>query len=136
MLSRLSLRSILLADVILTGATGLLMAAGAWFLDDLLDLPTNLIWISGIILIVYVGALWALRQSEPISHLLVEASAATNLAWGAGCTILLLAEWTDPNPLGVAFILLQVAVVIVFAALQLNAVRRESHTQISRVATN
>jgi hypothetical protein len=119
MLQRLSLKTVYLLDALLTGATGVLMVAGAWFLDGLLDLPVNLIWIAGVVLVVYVAGLLAIARQDPINPSLVTLTAAINVAWGIGCVALLLSGKVEPNALGVAFILLQVVVVALFAGLQL-----------------
>jgi hypothetical protein len=123
MLSKLSLKSVLLIDAAITGATGLLMLAGAWLLDDLLDLPSNLLWVSGVVLIAYVAGLVAVARHEPINRVLVELAAVINVAWGIGCVAVIAGDWTDANALGIAFILVQIVAVIVFAALQVVKVR-------------
>jgi uncharacterized membrane protein len=124
MLAKLSLKAVLLIDAAITGATGTLMVAGAWALDDLFDLPANLLWISGVVLLVYVAGLVMLARQDSISHLLVELVAVTNVGWGIGCVALLLGDWTDANALGVGFILLQVIAVLAFAALQMVKLRQ------------
>jgi hypothetical protein len=46
-----------------------------------------------------------------------------NLVWAAACVLLLFSGWVDPNGLGVAFILVQIVAVLVFAELQAMALR-------------
>ncbi|MEZ5592853.1 MAG: hypothetical protein R3F53_19970 [Gammaproteobacteria bacterium] len=47
-----------------------------------------------------------------------------NMAWALAATGLLVFRWFDPNSFGIAWVLLQVVVVIVFAELQYVAIRR------------
>ncbi len=56
-LYNLTLRSSLLLDAAVSGATGVLMLAAAGPLGDLLDLPTTLLRVAGLILIPYVALL-------------------------------------------------------------------------------
>ena len=134
MISRIQLQAILLVDTALTGATGLLMLAGAWFLNDLLDLPTKLLWISGLILVLYAGFLLGIKKQSEISFRLIGLIALINLGWGIGCLAMLFANWTDPKGLGVAFVLLQVAVVFAFAALQMNTLQGNTRSRVRRLS--
>jgi hypothetical protein len=133
MLSKLSLKAVLLIDAAITGVTGALMVAGAWLLDDLLDLPVDLLRIAGLVLFVYVAGLVNVARQEPINRMLIELVAVINVGWGIGCVALLLGGWTDANVLGIGFILLQVVAVIVFAALQVLKLRQEATNQARTV---
>ena len=135
MISRLKMDAILLVDAVITGATGVLMLAGAWFLDDLLDLPTNLLWISGLILVLYAGFLVGVRDQGAISFPQVEAIVLINVGWGIGCLTVLVASWIDPNRLGIAFVLIQVVVVFAFATLQVGVARVDTRSGFQRLVT-
>lgn len=129
MFSRLRLRSLLLVDAVLTGATGLLMVGGARFLDDLLGLHANLLWIAGLILIVYVIGLVGISREEPIHLAHVEVSAGINVLWAVACLAVAFTGWTEINALGTGFLLLQVLVVGTVVILQVKGIRQESHHQ-------
>lgn len=116
-LRNLSIRQVLLTDIAITGATALLMLLGAPVLDDLLDVPAALLAGAGAVLIPYVGYLFWLANRDAAPRAGIGVAIAANLAWAIGCVALLVAGWVDPNGLGVAFILLNAVVVIVFAEL-------------------
>jgi hypothetical protein len=119
----LSLRPVLLADAAITGATALLMLAGASPLADLLDLPTALLAGAGAVLVPYVGYLLWLATRDAAPRAGIGVTIAANIAWALGCAVLLISDLVDPNALGVAFILLNAVVVLVFADLVVMAMR-------------
>lgn len=116
-LRNLSIRQVLLTGIAITGATALLMLLGAPLIDDLLDVPAALLAGAGAVLIPYVGYLFWLANRDAAPRAGIGVAIAANLAWAIGCVALLVAGWVDPNGLGVAFILLNAVVVIVFAEL-------------------
>ena len=116
-LRNLSIHQVLLTDIAITGATALLMLLGAPLIDDLLDVPAALLAGAGAVLIPYVGYLFWLANRDAAPRAGIGVAIAANLAWAIGCVVLLVAGWVDPNGLGVAFILLNAVVVIVFAEL-------------------
>lgn len=119
----LSFRRVLLADAGITGAVALLMLVGAFPLAELLDLPVGLLMGAGAMLIPYVGFLsWLATRYNP-PRTAITAVISANIAWAAGCIGVLLSGQVAPNTLGVTFVLLQVAVVLVFADLQIMARR-------------
>jgi hypothetical protein len=122
-LRTLSIRPVLRLDAAITGATALLMLAGAPLLDGLLDLPAGLLAGAGAVLVPYTGyLLWlASRDSAPRGG--VGVTVAANIAWAIGCAALLIAGWVDPNGLGVTFVVLNIVAVLVFADLQVLALR-------------
>lgn len=117
------LRRVLLADTLVSGATGLLMLLGAGLLTDMLDLPTALLRTAGLILLPY--ALFviyvATRSSQPAA---VWAVIVINALWAVDSIVLLLSGWVTPNALGYAFVLVQAVAVAVFAELQYVGLRR------------
>ncbi len=124
-LRKLSIRPVLLVDAAITGATALLMLAGAAVLDDLLDLPTALLAGAGAVLVPYVGYLLWLASRNPTPRAGIGFTIAANIAWALGCVALLVGGWVDPNALGVAFIVLNIVAVLVFADLQVMTLRGE-----------
>lgn len=130
---RLSIRPTLLADAAITGATALLMLAGASPLGDLLDLPVALLATAGVVLIPYVGYLAWLAKHDAPPRAGVLSVIALNIGWALGCVGLLVSGLVEPNGLGIAFVLLQVVAVLVFADLQVMTLRtkpgmqRQSH---------
>ena len=118
------LRNALIADAVVSGATGLLMIAGASFLADLLNLPFALLREAGLILIPYVAFVAYVGTRETISRSAVWVVIAANILWAAGSILLLLSGWIAPNLLGTAFIILQAAAVALFGELQFIGLRR------------
>jgi hypothetical protein len=122
--SSLLLKRALIADALITGATGALMLAGAGTLHDWLDLPTALLRWAGLFLVGYAGLVGWTGTRPVISRGVVTGFIIANLAWGAGCLALLLTDAIDPNGWGIAFILVQVVAVVFFAVVQMAGLRR------------
>ena len=120
------LRTVLLADAIASGATGLLMIAGAGLLDGLLGLPVALLREAGLVLIPYVGFVAWVGTREAISRSAVQAIIALNVLWVAGSIGVLVSGWVAPTMLGTAFVIAQAAVVAVLAELQFVGLRRSA----------
>ncbi len=114
----LLLRRALIADALITGATGALMLAGAGPLHDWLDLPTALLRWAGLFLIAYAGLVARVGTRPTINRSAVKGIIAANLVWAVGCLALLAGDRIDPNGWGIAFILVQVAAVVFFAVVQ------------------
>lgn len=125
-LRTLAIRPVLLADAALTGATALMMLVAARPLADLLDLPTALLAGAGAVLVPYVGYLLWLANRDAVPRAGIGLTVTANVAWAIGCAALLIGDWVQPNALGVAFILLNAVVVIVFSDLQVMALRGPS----------
>jgi len=125
-----AMRPVLLADAAITGATALLMLAGAKPLADLLDLPVGLLAGAGAVLVPYVGYLLWLANRNVMPRAGIAVTIAANLAWAIGCAALLIGWWVEPNRLGIAFILLNAVAVLVFADLQVLALRGERSSQV------
>lgn len=135
MFSRLTLRTILRIDAVLTGATGALMLGGAWLLDDLLGLDVNLLWVAGVVCIASVTGLLGISRQVPISMALAELVAGINVLWAVGCLAIVFADWTEINALGIGFLLLQVLIVGLLAVLQVNAIRSGSATAMTQTSS-
>ena len=120
------LRTVLLADAIASGATGLLMIAGAGLLDGLLGLPVALLREAGLVLIPYVAFVAWVGTREAISRGAVQAIIVLNVLWVAGSIGVLVSGWVAPTMLGTAFVIAQGAVVAVLAELQFVGLRRSA----------
>jgi len=118
------LRYALLADAVASGATGLLMIAGADLLTGLLGLPVGLMREAGLLLIPYVALVAFVGTREVISRQAVQTIIALNVVWVAASVGLLVTDFVAPTALGTAFVLAQAAAVAVFAELQFIGLRR------------
>jgi hypothetical protein len=120
------LRYALLADAVASGATGLLLIAGAGLLEGLLNIPLALSREAGLVLIPYVAFVATVGTRENIMRGAVWAIIAANAVWALASVALLASGWIAPNLLGVVFIALQAAVVAVFGELQFVGLRRSA----------
>ena len=118
------LRFALLADAVASGATGLLMIAGAEALTGLLGLPVPLMREAGLLLVPYVALVAFVGTRENISPGAVKAIIALNVAWVLGSVGLLVSGLVAPTMLGHAFVIVQAIAVGVFAELQIIGLRR------------
>jgi len=122
------LRRVLLADALISAATGLLMAGGAALLAGLLGLAEPLLRGAGLALLPY-GAFVAFVATRPqLSAAAVWAVIALNALWALDSVALLLTGWAAPSALGYGFVLLQAAVVGVFAELEFLGLRGRNST--------
>lgn len=118
------LRYALLADAVASGATGLLMIAGAGLLEGLLGLPAALMREAGLVLVPYVAFVAWVGTREIITRGAVKAVIALNVLWVAASVLLLVSGWVAPTALGTAFVIAQAAAVALFAELQFIGLRR------------
>ena len=120
-----NLRFALLADAVASGATGLMMIAGADLLTGLLGLPVALMREAGLLLVPYVALVAYVGTRQNVPHGAVKAIIALNVLWVLGSAGLLVSGFVTPTALGYAFVIAQAFVVGVFAELQLIGLRRE-----------
>lgn len=118
------LRQSLVADALISGATGLLMLLGAGVLDDLLAIPAALMRGAGLSLLPFAAALLHLARREQLPPPAIGAVIAINVAWVAASLLLLVSGWIAPNGLGIAFVVAQAVAVAVFAEVQYLGLRR------------
>jgi hypothetical protein len=118
------LRYALLADAVASGATGLLLIAGADLLTGLLGLPVALMREAGLLLVPYVALVAFVGTREAISRPAVQAIIALNVLWVVASIGLLMSGYVAPTALGTAFVIAQAIVVGVFAELQFVGLRR------------
>lgn len=124
LLAALPLRRSLLADAVITSATGLLLALGAPALSGLLGLPEALLRWAGVSLLPFAGlvALLARRDGAPRGAVL--AVVLYNALWALDSVVLLALDWVQPTLLGSAFVVAQALVVGLFALAQYAGLRR------------
>jgi hypothetical protein len=117
------LRNALLLDAAASGATGLLLIAGAGLLEGLLGLPVALMRGAGLVLMPYVAfVVWAgTRETIPAGA--VWAIIVANAAWAIASVFLLVGTLT-PTLLGTMFIIGQALVVALLGELQYVALKR------------
>lgn len=120
------LRQALLADAIVSGATGVLMAGGATVLAELLALPEPLLRYAGLVLLPYAAFVAFVATRVHLQRPAVWAVIVINALWALESIVLLLTGWVAPNIAGYAFVLFQAGVVAVFAELQFLGLRREA----------
>lgn len=119
-----TLRALLGLDAIASGALGIVMAAASGLLAGPSGLPSTLLLPVGLLLVVF-AAFVGYSATRPIpSRASVWAIIEINVLWVLASVVFVMAGWSSPTTLGSAFVLLQAAVVAVFAGGQYAALRR------------
>ncbi|PWK75715.1 hypothetical protein [Aminobacter sp. AP02] len=118
------LRNVLFADALVSGAAGIVMILGASLLAPLLELPAQLLFWAGMVLVPFVAMLVAIARRATVSRLLMIDIIAINALWVVGSFGLLVSGIVQPNVLGIAFVIVQALTVAVFAELQFVGIRR------------
>jgi hypothetical protein len=126
------LRDALLADAAISGGTGLLMAAAAAPLEQLLAIPSTLLFYAGVSLLPFAALVAWLGTRERPGRLAIWAVIIVNALWVIDSVLLLASGWLEPAPLGTAFIAVQAVVVALFAELQYVALRLEAGEAIPK----
>jgi hypothetical protein len=122
----LLLKRALMADAIITGATGLALFALAGLLAALFGLPDPLLRYAGLSLLPFAGFVGALAMKENISRTAVRIVIAANALWVVDSLLLLVTGWVEPSALGYAFVIAQALIVAAFADLQYSGLKSES----------
>lgn len=116
------LRGVLWVDAASCFACGALQLAAIDALPHLLGLPQALLLETGVFLLAYaLLAAWTASRPVPPRHW-VMLFAAGNLAWAVGCGLAV--ALLQPTALGIAWIAMQAATVLVLADLQWMSLRR------------
>ena len=118
------LRRALVLDAVASGATGLMMIAGAGLVEGLLGLPAALLRGAGIVLVPYVAFVIYTGTRETISLPAVWAIIVANALWAAASALLLVSGWVAPTALGTAFVIAQAVIVALLGELQYMGLRR------------
>lgn len=120
------LRLALIADAAASGATALLMLAGASLIAGLLGLPADLLRYAGLILVPFVAFVAYVGTRPEIPRGAAGAIVVVNFAWVAASVALLVSGAVAPTVLGYAFVLVQAVAVGVLAELQWIGLRRSA----------
>lgn len=116
----------LLADGIISGATGALMFAAAGPLSSLLGLQSPLLRTAGFSLLPFAALLVYLAARPRVPRPLVWAIVGYNLLWALDSLLLLTTGWVAPTLWGYLFTVVQALAVAVFAGLQYAGLRHPS----------
>ncbi len=118
------LRNVLVADAVMSAATGALLILGSGMLTSLLSLPRELLIGAGLVLVPYVALVaWVAARKEnpaPAVRLVV----ALNFIWALASVAILLTGLVTTSVLGGAFIVIQAAAVALLGELQLIGLKR------------
>ena len=118
------LRNVLIADALSCLATGALQLMMPGPLSQWLNLPSMLLIATGLFLVGYALFVGLVATRDPLPRAMVWMFVAGNLGWAAGCLLLLASGVIAPTSWGTAWILAQVATVVVLAELQWTGLRR------------
>lgn len=118
------LRRALLADGVVSGATGTLLFVAASPLGGLLGLNVALLQVAGLSLLPFAALLVYLAARDRTPPRLVWGIVGYNLLWVLDSVLLLVTGWAEPTVLGYLFTLGQALAVAVFAGLQYVGLRR------------
>jgi hypothetical protein len=123
-----TLRRVLAFDAVSGAGTGVLHLLLAPVLASWLGLPEALLQASGVAIFAFVLlAGWlALQASPPRGPLM--GIVLLNVAWALGCLWLVFGGAVNPTPLGVAYLLVQAAAVLVLAELEWMGLRALART--------
>jgi hypothetical protein len=119
------LRNVLLLDAAASGATGLVLIAGAGLLEGLLGLSVALMREAGLILIPYVVFVAWVGTRERVPRGAVWAIIAANVLWAIASGALLVSGRVAPTALGTAFVIGQAVVVALLGELQYAGLKRQ-----------
>jgi hypothetical protein len=122
------LRFSLIIDAVASGATALLLIAGAGLLEGLLGLPVTLMQYAGLILVPYVAFVAFVGTRSEIARAAVWLIIAANAVWTVASIGLLVSGFVAPTMLGYAFVIAQALAVGFFGELQYMALRRSPVT--------
>jgi hypothetical protein len=112
------LRNALVADAVITGATGLAMFLGAGLLASLFGLPDALLRYAGLSLIPFAALVAFMAARDRVSRPAVLAIIIANVLWVVDSFLLLLTGWVQPSVLGYVFVIGQAVIVAGFAEVQ------------------
>ena len=110
-------------DALMSGLSGIVLAAAAPALDGLLGVPASFLVPLGLFLVAYAAFLvLVVRACAPGPA--VKLVIAGNAVWAALSVVVVLADWLTLTTTGIVLTLLQAAAVAAFAELQLIGLRR------------
>ncbi|WP_054308849.1 hypothetical protein [Mesorhizobium sp. 1M-11] len=119
------LRNVLLLDALASGATAIILLGGAHMLSPLLDIPQDLLFWAGAVLVPFVLMVLAVSRRPTVSRTMLVEIIAINALWVVASFGLLVSGVVSPNLLGIAFVSAQAIAVALFAELQYVGLRRQ-----------
>ncbi len=124
-ITRPSLRQILIIDAVTCIAMGALLTIASVPLGGFLGISATLLFYAGLVLLPVAAfmILVAVRPDVPVEGALVVV--AGNVLWVLASIVLLAGSLITPNGLGVTFVVLQAAAVAVLAVLEYVAIGHE-----------
>ena len=125
------LRLALIADALASGATGILMAAGAGPLSKVLSLPESLLRSAGFVLLPFAILVGLCARPASPSRSATLAIVGANALWVIDSFVLLASGWVTPNGLGVTFVTAQALAVGGLAAAQAAGMRAAGRPSIA-----
>jgi hypothetical protein len=111
-------RRVLAFDAISGAGTGVLHLLLASVLATWLGLPAALLQASGVAIFAFVLLAGWLARQAPVPRGPLMVIVLLNVAWAIACVWLAFGDVVEPTPLGVAYLLVQAAVVFVLAELE------------------
>ena len=127
----LYLRRVLILDAAVSGATGLLMSAGASVLEPLLGVPGSLLRMAGLALLPFAVGLLLIARQRPVGKASVLTVIAANVVWVAASVALVAAPLAPLTSLGYAVVVAQALAVLGFAELQWIGLRRAARPALA-----
>ena len=118
------LRRTILLDGVVSGATGLLLVAGAGMTAAWRGIPPAVLRLTGIVLLAFACGVLYLATREDLPRPAVLAVILLNALWVAGSLLLVAAGWLSLTTVGMVFVILQALVVAAFAEMQYVGLRR------------
>ena len=119
-----TLKTALLLDATVTGANALAYLAGAAVLDSLLGPSPAHFLVIGAFLAASTVILAVTGTRRPIPRGWATFAAEVNIVWAIASVAVVAFGWFDLTTTGAVWTILQAVIVLVFAALQLTALRR------------
>ena len=111
-------------DAIVSGAAGIALIAGSFFLPALLGLPAELLLWSGAALVPFVIELALILRMKQVHRGIIMAVIAVNIAWVVASLFVAFGPAFAPTLFGKIFIVAQAATVALFAELQIIGLKR------------
>ena len=127
----LLLKGALTADALVSGGIAGLQLFGSQTLASWLALPQPLLNATGAFLVPYAVVLLGLARSATVGSLLIWVIVLGNVGWAFGCIALLAFGALITGYLGTAFLLVQAAVVLMFAVLEYKGLQTSASSNSS-----
>jgi len=120
------LRLALKLDAVVTSLNGLAYLVAASMLSDLFDLSTGFLRGIGVFLLVFGVGVWIVGTRSVISASAAGMVVVVNVIWVLASLVVAAAGLGDPSTIARVWIVMQAAVVGLFAVLQIIGLRKQS----------